>query len=125
MFSPEAAREILNPTVATTISILTVVLPVLAVGVLSWSAAMDYAARVNIFREMEQWLGQQAERIERTHSEHEFKRLVTSTEHRLLSETAEAGEPRGSLLRAYLREWRGPQLSAEHVENRYAGQVIK
>jgi fatty acid desaturase len=43
----------------------------------------------------------------------------------LLSETAEAGEPRGSLLKAYLREWRGPQFSAEHVENRYAGKVIK
>jgi len=33
-------------------------------------------------------------------------------------------EARGSLLRAYLREWRGPQPSGEHVENRYAGKVI-
>jgi fatty acid desaturase len=33
-------------------------------------------------------------------------------------------ETRGSLLRAYLREWRGPQLSDERVENRYAGKVI-
>ncbi|HEV7508908.1 MAG TPA: fatty acid desaturase [Thermoanaerobaculia bacterium] len=43
----------------------------------------------------------------------------------VLSGEATAREPRGSLLRAYLREWRGPQLSAEHVENRYAGKVIK
>jgi fatty acid desaturase len=34
-------------------------------------------------------------------------------------------EPRGSLLRAYARMWRGPRLSYEHVENRYAGRVIK
>lgn len=38
---------------------------------------------------------------------------------------AEGGEQRGSLLRAYLREWRGPQFSNERVENRYAGRVIK
>ena len=31
----------------------------------------------------------------------------------------------GSLVRAYLREWRGPQPATEHVENRYAGKVIK
>jgi hypothetical protein len=35
------------------------------------------------------------------------------------------GEERGSLLAAYLREWRGPQFSTERVENRYAGRVIK
>ena len=34
-------------------------------------------------------------------------------------------EPRGSLLGAYLHEWRGPQFSTERVENRYAGKVIK
>ena len=34
------------------------------------------------------------------------------------------GATRGSLLRAYLREWRGPQPSNERVENRYAGKVI-
>jgi len=43
----------------------------------------------------------------------------------VLSAEAEDREPRGSLLRAYLREWRGPQFSAKHVENRYAGKVIK
>jgi fatty acid desaturase len=34
-------------------------------------------------------------------------------------------EPRGSLLKAYARMWRGPRPSHEHVENRYAGRVIK
>jgi fatty acid desaturase len=34
------------------------------------------------------------------------------------------GERRGSLLGAYLREWRGPRFSDERVENRYAGKVI-
>lgn len=33
-------------------------------------------------------------------------------------------ENRGSLLTAYLREWRGPRRATEHVENRYAGKVI-
>jgi len=33
-------------------------------------------------------------------------------------------EIRGSLLGAYLREWRGPKFSTERVENRYAGKVI-
>ena len=41
-----------------------------------------------------------------------------------LPKLAEAREPRGSLLLAYLREWRGPQYAAEHVENRYAGKII-
>lgn len=40
----------------------------------------------------------------------------------LLSDPREA---RGSLLAAYLREWRGPRLSTERVENRYAGKIIK
>jgi fatty acid desaturase len=35
------------------------------------------------------------------------------------------GERRGSLLLAYLREWRGPRPSDERVENRFAGKVIK
>jgi hypothetical protein len=34
-------------------------------------------------------------------------------------------EPRGSLLKAYARMWRGPRLSNERVQNRYAGRVIK
>jgi len=38
---------------------------------------------------------------------------------------SEPNETRGSLVKAYLREWRGPKFSDEHVENRYAGKVIK
>ncbi|HVR76273.1 MAG TPA: fatty acid desaturase [Planctomycetota bacterium] len=37
----------------------------------------------------------------------------------------ETGPGRGFLPWAYLRMWRGPRRSAEHVENRYAGQVIR
>jgi fatty acid desaturase len=33
-------------------------------------------------------------------------------------------EVRGDLVRAYLREWRGPQHSTERVENRFAGKII-
>jgi fatty acid desaturase len=38
---------------------------------------------------------------------------------------SERNEVRGSLLKAYARMWRGPRPSREHVENRYAGRVIK
>ena len=38
---------------------------------------------------------------------------------------SEPDESRGSLLQAYLREWKGPQFSDEHVENHYAGKIIK
>jgi fatty acid desaturase len=37
---------------------------------------------------------------------------------------SDPSEPRGSLLKAYLRMWSGPRLASEHVENRYAGRVI-
>jgi fatty acid desaturase len=33
-------------------------------------------------------------------------------------------EPRGSLVGAYFRMWRGPQLAHDRVQNRYAGKVI-
>ena len=36
-----------------------------------------------------------------------------------------APEPRGSLLAAYGKMWRGPQPATEHVENRFAGKVIQ
>jgi fatty acid desaturase len=39
----------------------------------------------------------------------------------------EAGQDskRESLIRAYLKQWRGPRYTREHVENHYAGKVIK
>ena len=42
-----------------------------------------------------------------------------------LPSLSEPNEARGSLVKAYLREWRGPKFSNEHVENRYAGKIIK
>ncbi len=41
-----------------------------------------------------------------------------------LPQLQEADEPRGSLVMAYLREWRGPRHATEHMENRYAGVLI-
>ena len=37
---------------------------------------------------------------------------------------SDPSEPRGSLLAAYVRMWRGPRLATERVQNRYAGKVI-
>jgi fatty acid desaturase len=34
-------------------------------------------------------------------------------------------ERRGSLLAAYVHEWRGPQLATERVQNRFAGKIVK
>ena len=42
-----------------------------------------------------------------------------------LPSLSEKEDARGGLFRAYLREWRGPQPSTEHVENRFAGKIIK
>lgn len=33
--------------------------------------------------------------------------------------------PRGNLFVAYLRMWRGPRLTRDHLENRYAGKLIR
>jgi fatty acid desaturase len=40
-------------------------------------------------------------------------------------ESADAPAKRGFLLWSYLRMWRGPRKTTEHVENRYAGRVIR
>jgi fatty acid desaturase len=42
-----------------------------------------------------------------------------------LPRLANPRKSRGSLLKAYLREWRGPRFSTERVENRYAGKIIQ
>lgn len=34
-------------------------------------------------------------------------------------------EPRGTVLAAYLGMWRGPRLTKEHVENKYADRIIR
>ena len=38
---------------------------------------------------------------------------------------AQNDEPQRHMLSAYLRMWRGPRLTHEHVENRYAGKLIR
>jgi fatty acid desaturase len=37
----------------------------------------------------------------------------------------EGGTSRGPVWLAYLRMWRGPRMTREHVENRYAGRLIR
>jgi fatty acid desaturase len=37
----------------------------------------------------------------------------------------EKSSPREHMLVAYLRMWRGPRLTKKHVENRYAGTIIR
>ncbi len=71
------------------LGLLAVVLPVLAVGALSWAAAQDYHARVTTFGEMVDFLEQQRDRIQRVSSARQLQRLVVETESRLLGETAE------------------------------------
>ena len=66
-----------------------VVLPVMAVGVMSWSAAMDYAARVNTYQKTAAWLRTQCDEFKLASSQSEFQRLVSETEFGLIGETAE------------------------------------
>ncbi len=68
---------------------LAVVLPVLAVGALSWAAAKDYEARVHIYDEMVKFLKAQVQQLNDAASARELEHLVLETETRLLSETAE------------------------------------
>jgi fatty acid desaturase len=42
-----------------------------------------------------------------------------------LGQEESADKPRGFLLTAYLRMWRGPSRTSESVENKFAGKVIK
>ena len=65
-----------------------IVLPVLAVGALSWSAALDLSARVETFRETLEFLQRQRPLIENAASGDEFDKLLGETEYVLLSETA-------------------------------------
>jgi fatty acid desaturase len=56
------------------------------------------------------------------HLKHHMRPTVPWIHLPLLSE---AGDARGSLLQVCLRQWRGPRPATEHVENRYAGKVIR
>ena len=66
---------------------LAIILPVAAVGFLSWAAASDLEARVQTFTEMQAFLDKQRKKLEAAASEAEFNRLVRETEPRLLGET--------------------------------------
>lgn len=67
---------------------LAIVLPVLAVGGLSWSAALDCEARVETFTETLRFLERQAPFFEQATTVTEFDRLLLETESVLLGETA-------------------------------------
>ena len=66
-----------------------IVLPVFAVGVLSWTAANDYEARVHTFGAMADFLQDQVTAFKSASSESEVRRLVEQTETELLKETVE------------------------------------
>ncbi len=65
---------------------LAVALPVLAVGGLSWAAAVDCEARVDAFGEVQQFLKRQRPHLEQAASGREFDRLLLETETVLLGE---------------------------------------
>jgi hypothetical protein len=63
-----------------------ILLPVIAVGGLSWAAAMDYEARVETFRETLEFLHRQKPLVKQASSVAEFERLLLETETTLLGE---------------------------------------
>lgn len=65
---------------------LAIVLPVLAVAVLSLAAALDFEARKNTFAEMLAFLMRQRSAIMATNSERQLGRVILETESRLLGE---------------------------------------
>ena len=68
---------------------LTIFLPTLAVGALSWAAAKEYKARVQSFEAMRDFLEMQRDRLQQASSDRQFRRLVEETESRLLGETVD------------------------------------
>lgn len=70
------------------LSLLAILMPVVAVGALSLSAAFDLAARHHTFSDMSHFLTKQQENLRNAVTEREFIKLVHETETRLLGETA-------------------------------------
>jgi hypothetical protein len=64
-----------------------IILPVIAVGFLSWSGASDLEARSATFSAMSAFLEKQLPQLQAATSDHEFETLVKETETRLLSES--------------------------------------
>ena len=71
------------------LGVLAVVLPVLAVGVLSWAAAQDYEGRIATFSEMRRFLQRQEKALRGLRSRRGLHQRVEETELALLGETAE------------------------------------
>lgn len=76
---PHAALELLG--------FLAVVLPVVAVGAMSWSSGLDLQARELTFADMHRFLTHQRPRLANAATLEEFQTLVLETEIRLLGET--------------------------------------
>lgn len=68
---------------------LAILLPVMAVAVLSWTIAQDYEARVATYRSTKATLQQNAEKLATAGSKNECMDLVQATETELLGETLE------------------------------------
>jgi hypothetical protein len=67
--------------------LLAIVLPVVAVGCLSWAAAADLEARAKTYAEMHAFLGRQVDALKNAASARDFARAVRETELGLLGET--------------------------------------
>lgn len=64
-----------------------ILLPVVAVGIMSLATAMDWEARAHSFDDMQHFVARQAALVEMASSLREFTSLVLQTEARLLAET--------------------------------------
>jgi hypothetical protein len=71
------------------LGIMAVVFPVLAVGALSWAAALDLEARASEFKEIYDFLKRQRPIFEKVSSNREVRRLMIETETTLLGEVAQ------------------------------------
>ena len=70
------------------LGIFAVLLPVLAVGGLSWANALDYQARIETFEEMLRFLRRQKQILPLADTNEEFEKLIQATEAELLGEVA-------------------------------------
>lgn len=81
-----AASEAMAPAISAWGGLLAIVLPVAAVGFLSWAAASDLEARTKTYGDMHVFLSAQLERLRRANSPREFARCVRETEMTILGE---------------------------------------
>ena len=79
-------KHVNNESLLAVLGSLAVTLPVLAVGGLSWTAAVDCEARVQTFEETLHFLRRQRPYLEQAASGPEFDRLLIETETVLLGE---------------------------------------